>query len=67
MSTQEILKQNKCQTRFLDKSVFFKNVDQKLMINAITYSMFESTYNSDYYEIEDGIYKSTLLYPTIKM
>ena len=29
--------------------------------------MFESTYNSDYYEIEDGIYKSTLLYPTIKM
>ena len=34
-STQEIIRQNKCQMRFLDKLVFKQDIDGKLMINLI--------------------------------
>ena len=37
--TQEIIRQNKCQMRFLDKLVFEKNFDHKLMINVINCSI----------------------------
>ena len=34
-STQKIIRQNKCQMRFLDKLVLKKDVDKRLMINVI--------------------------------
>ena len=41
LSKQEIIRQNKCQKRFLDKLVLKQNFDQKLMINYINCSMMD--------------------------
>ena len=60
-SSEEIISQNKCQIRFLEK-----NVDKNLVITAITCSILESLFTSDDYEINISIYKSTSLEPTIK-
>ena len=35
LSAQEIIRQNKCQMRFLDKLLLKQKFDKKLMINAI--------------------------------
>ena len=35
--TQEIIRQNKCQMRFIDKSVLKQSFDKKLMINVINF------------------------------
>ena len=64
-SSEEIISQNKCQIRFLEKFLL-KNVDKNLVINAITCSVLEYLFTSDDYEINISIYKSTSLEPTIK-
>ena len=51
--------------RFLDKLVLKQKLDHKLMINKITFSMLGSPYTSDYDYMDSGVYKSTLLEPTI--
>ena len=45
---EEIISQNKCQMRFRDNLVLKQNIDQKLMIDVINWSMLESQYTSDY-------------------
>ena len=66
-STQEIIRQNKCQIRFLDKLLLKQDVDKKFMINKITCSMFESPSTSDDDDdMDNGVSKTTLLEPTIK-
>ena len=35
--TQEIIRENKCQMRFLDKLLLKQNFNHKLMINVITW------------------------------
>ena len=64
--TQEIISQNKCQMRFLDKLVLKQDIDKKLWINGITCSMLESpsTYEND--DMGNGVSKSTVLEHTIK-
>ena len=47
--------------RFLDKLVLKQNFDKKLMINVITSSMLDYPSTSDYYEMENGVSKSTVL------
>ena len=64
-STQKIIRQNKCQMRFLDKLVLKKDVDKRLMINVINCSMLESPSTSGYDEMDNGVSKSTVLEPTI--
>ena len=64
--TPEIIRQNKCQMRFLEKLVLKQDVDKKLIINAITCSMLEYPSTSDYYEMENCVSKSTVLEPTTK-
>ena len=66
LPTQEIIRQNKCQMRFLDKLVSKQESDQKLMINVINCSMLESPSTSGYDEMDNGVSKSTVLEPTIK-
>ena len=63
-STQEIISQNKCQVRFLDKLVLKQNFYQKLMTSLITCSILEfpSTYYCD--DIYGGVSRSTVLEPT---
>ena len=46
-STQEIIRQNKCQMRFLDNFLLKQNVDEKFMITEITCSMLEYLSTSD--------------------
>ena len=58
--------QNKCQMRFLDNLLLKQDVDKKLMINAITCSVLQSPYTSGDDDMENGVYKSTLLEPTIR-
>ena len=43
------------------RQVSIETFDQKFMINAMTCSMLESTPTSDYYDMEDDIYKSIVL------
>ena len=43
-----------------------KNYYHKLMINATTCSILESPSTYDYDEMYNGVYKSTVLEPTIK-
>ena len=61
-----MIRQNKCQMRFLDKLVLKKDVDKKLMINSITCSILESPSYSD----DDDTYyvfsESKVLEPKIK-
>ena len=66
LSTQEIISQNKCQMRFLDKLVPKQYLVKKLVIHAITCSMLESPSTSDYGEMDNGVSKSNFLEPTIK-
>ena len=65
-STQEMIRQNKCQMRFLDMLVLKQYVDNQLMIVAINCSVFNfpSTFYDD--EMENCVSKSTVLEPTIK-
>ena len=65
-STQEIIRQNEGQTRSIDKLVLKQNLDNKLMISEITWSMLEYPSTSDYDDMVDVVSKSTLLEPTIK-
>ena len=65
-STQEIIKRNKHQMRFLENLLVKKDVDKKLMINTITCLVLESPYTSDKDDMDNGVYKSTVLEPTIK-
>ena len=67
ISTQEIISQNKCQMRFLDKLVLKQDFGKKLLINAITCSMFESPSTSDYDDMDNGVSKSTVLELIIKI
>ena len=60
-STQEIIRHNKCQMRFLDKLVLKHHFDKKLMINEITCSILDSPSTSDYDDMENGVSKSTVL------
>ena len=55
--TQEIISQNKCQMRFLDKLVLKRDFDHKLTINKITCSMLEYTSTYDYDEMDTGVSK----------
>ena len=64
-STQEVIRQNKSQMRFLDKLVLKQNFDLQLIINMITCSMLQYPSTSDYDDMENGVSKSTLLQPTI--
>ena len=52
--------------RFLDKLVLKQNFDRNLMINAITCSILKCPSTSDYDEMENGVYKSKVINPTIK-
>ena len=45
---QEIIWQNKCQMRFIDKLVLKQYSDKTLMINKIACSMLDSPYTSGY-------------------
>ena len=63
-STQEIISQNKCQMRFLDKLVLKQNFDQKLMTSLITCSILESPSTYYYDDIYGGVSRSTVLEPT---
>ena len=56
-STQEIIRQNKCQMRFVDKLLLKQDVDHKLMINVIPCSMLESPFTSYYDEMYNGVSK----------
>ena len=56
-STQEIIRQNKCQMKFLDKLVLKQYNDKKLMINAIICSMLEYPSTSDYDQTDNGVSK----------
>ena len=58
--TQEIISQNKCQMRFLDKLLLKQYFDKKLIINLINCSMLWSPYTSDYYQVENVVSKSTV-------
>ena len=53
--SNEVSRQVRIETKF----------DQRLMIKAITCSMLEYPYISDYDEMGSGVFKSTLLEPTI--
>ena len=55
LSTKEIVRQHKCQTRFLDKLIFKQDVDNKSMINVITCSILESPPSSDYDDMDNGV------------
>ena len=66
LSTQEIIRQNKCQMMFLDKLLLKQDVDNKLTINSITFSMLEYPSTSDDDDMDNGVYKWTILEPTIK-
>ena len=65
-STQEVIRHNKCQMRFLDKLVLKQNIDHKLMINFINCSILESPYTYDYDDMKNGVSKSTVLETTIR-
>ena len=52
--------------RFLDKLALKQYVDNKLMTNAINFSILDHPYNFDYNEMENGVSKSKVLEPTIK-
>ena len=64
--TQEIIRQNKCQMRLLDKLLLKQNFDQKLIINAINCSVLDYKPTSDYDEMDNCVYKSTVLEYTMK-
>ena len=51
--------------RFLEKLVLKQRGDHKLMINGINWSMLESSSTSDYYYMDNGVYKSPVLEPMI--
>ena len=51
--------------RFLYRLLFKQDVDNKLMINAGTFSMLESPQTYDYDEMENSVSKSNCLEPTI--
>ena len=55
-STQEIMRHNKCQTRFLEKLVLKQNVEKILLINEITCSVLESPSTSDDDEMKNGAF-----------
>ena len=65
-STKEIIIQNKCQMWFLYKLILKQGIDKKLTINVITCSMLESPSTSNDDDMENDVYKSTPLEPTIK-
>ena len=56
-STQKTIRQNKCQMNFLDKLVLKQDVDNKLTINSITFSMFGYPSTSDDDDMDNGVYK----------
>ena len=60
-SSQDIVRQNKCQMKFLDKLVLKTYYAKKWMINVINCSMLESPSNSDNDEIENEVSKSPVL------
>ena len=62
---EEVITQNKCQIRFLDKFLLKQNVDLKLIITAMTCSMLESSSTYDYDEINTDVSRSTCLEPTL--
>ena len=47
LSTQEIMRHNKCQMRYFDVLVLKQDVDKKLMINENNCSMLNSPYTYD--------------------
>ena len=65
-STQEKIRQNECQMRFLDKLVLKQDLDKKLMINEINCLMLESVSTYYYDDMDNGVSKSIALEPTIK-
>ena len=64
--SQEIIRHNKCQTKFLDKLVLKQNFDYKLMINSINFSILEFPSTSYYDDMDNGVSKSTVLEPTVR-
>ena len=54
-STQEIIRHNNCQMRFLDNLVLKQDVDKKLMINPITFSMLDYSSSSDDDDTENSV------------
>ena len=66
LSTQEIIRHNKCQMGFLEKLVLKRDVDNKLMINTINCSFLDNPSTSDDDEMDNGVSKSIILEPTIK-
>ena len=56
--TQEIIGQYKCQMGFLGQLVLKQDVCNKLINNAINYSMLESPYTSDDDNMDNGDSKS---------
>ena len=61
--TLEILRQNKFQMSVLDILVLKQDVDKKLTMNTISCSLLESSSTSDDNEMDNGVYKSTVLEP----
>ena len=61
LSAQEIIRQNKCQMRFIEKLVLKQYFDNKLMLNVITCSMLEYPSYSDCDDMGNGVSKSTVL------
>ena len=66
LSTQEIIRQNKCKMRFLDRLLLNKYFYKKLMINVIKFSMLDYPSTSDHDYMYNGVSKSSVLEPTIK-
>ena len=65
LTTKEILIQNKCQMKCLEKLVMNQNFDHKLMMNLANCSMLESPYTYDLDDVENDVSKSTVLELTI--
>ena len=53
--TKEIIRQNKCPMRFLDKLALKQDFYKKLIINVITCSMLESTSTSSYEYMDNDV------------
>ena len=52
--------------RFLETLVLKQDVDKKLMINEINFSMFDSPYTSNNDKVDNGVSRSSVLEPTVK-
>ena len=56
-SKKVIIRQNKCQMGFLEKLMFKRDIDKKLMITAINCSMLKYLSTYKYYDTDNGVYK----------